>query len=138
MVKNPELSTGERIQMVRTAVGLSQQDLASKVGVAKAMIGQWEIRNREPKLRSLAALANAMGCSVLWLATGAGEPLNADQPNGPLLEACVEIAQELAEAADVPAMAATLFRRSCEHGIGIRRGSRADLLPLVRAMAETT
>lgn len=135
MTQGQELSTGDRIRIARDAMGLSQQVLASQVGVAKAMVGQWEIGNREPKVPALIALADALACSFTWLATGTGNPKDVDRPNPALLEACVAVALSQADLADVPARVAALYRHACGIGLGIRGETRAELVPQVRDMA---
>lgn len=134
MPERQKMSTGERIRLIRHDLGLSQQGLASKVGMAKAMIGQYETGNREPKVPALTALADAMGCSFTWLATGGGNPRDAEPPNAALLEACVEVALGTASADDVPARAAALYSRARGAGLGLRKETRAGFIPLVRAL----
>ena len=137
MLERQELSTGGRIRMFRTRLGLSQQDLATRMGVAKSMVGQWEIGKREPKVPYLLAIADAMGCSFSWLATGTGDPGTTDQPNATLLEACVEVAINMKDAVDVPGRAAALYCRACEAGLGVRKATRAECIALVNAMLGT-
>ena len=62
---------GIRIQEVRRLKGFSQQQLASKIGIAQSVIGKVEIGlTRTPSSGTLKALASALGVSVYWLKTG--------------------------------------------------------------------
>lgn len=60
----------ERIRHARTRAGLSQSDLAELIAKPKAMIGRWEIADRNPGVESLHLLSKALGVSLQWLATG--------------------------------------------------------------------
>lgn len=60
-------TTGTRIRRARESCGMTQVELAEKIGVASSMIGQWENGNREPKLCTLSKIASACNTSVLVL-----------------------------------------------------------------------
>ena len=129
------MSPGDRIRTIRSALGLSQQGLATLAGFPKAQVGQWESGHRRAGVDSLIALAQATHCSFLWLATGQGDPWTPEFPYPPLLEACIEVAISIAGDADPAALAVTYYRRACEAGIAVQRGSRAELVPVIRSVA---
>jgi len=52
------------IQAMRKAAGLSEGDLALKMGVTKSTILEWEKETYLPKTRELPALADALYCSI--------------------------------------------------------------------------
>lgn len=52
------------IQAMRKAVGLSEGDLAAKMGVTKSTVLEWEKETYLPKTRELPALADALECSI--------------------------------------------------------------------------
>lgn len=53
-----------RILELRTEAGLSQEDLASAVGVDKTAVSHWENGVSSPKGSRLPAVANALGVSI--------------------------------------------------------------------------
>ena len=78
--KQPRTSFGERIALARDQIGLTQQQLAEKIGTIQRVISSWE---REPvALRAdhLSALADALGVSTDFLL---GRQ-NAKQRGGPI------------------------------------------------------
>lgn len=89
---------GGRIREARKVLGLTQQALSDMSGHSKAQIAQWEISNRTPGVDGLYSLANAMGISFLWLATGEGDSQATSgaerRPkfSAPLLKACATFA----------------------------------------------
>lgn len=64
---------GERIRMVRTNKGLTQEGLADKLGVTPATINRYEKGHRVPDAIFINQLVIEMDCEVRWLLTGQGE-----------------------------------------------------------------
>jgi transcriptional regulator with XRE-family HTH domain len=62
----------ERLRMVREQVGYSQEELASKAGLSRPCIGQYETLIRWPQPEIMIALSEALDVSPLWLAWGNG------------------------------------------------------------------
>lgn len=62
---------GARIRIMRNFLGLTQAELAEKVGVSKQAITTYETGKREPPFRNLIRLARIFKVSVDWLL---GEP----------------------------------------------------------------
>ena len=59
---------GTRLRRLRTAAGLTQQDLASQAGLSMSAVTQMELGKRsDPKLSTLRALAGVLGVSVVEL-----------------------------------------------------------------------
>lgn len=58
------LTFGSRIRNVRLSVGLSQAEVARRVGAKRQQVWDWEKDRSEPKLEHLARLAEALGVSV--------------------------------------------------------------------------
>ena len=50
-----------RLRELREQAGLSQEDLASKIGVHRVALARWEGGKREPAWSKVAALADALG-----------------------------------------------------------------------------
>lgn len=72
------MDIGQDIKAARKRVGITQKQLAEKIGVAAITIQQYENGAREPKMETIAKIANALGVSVYSL-------LNFDQASA-LLE----------------------------------------------------
>ncbi len=63
-------SIGERIRQARKTKGLSQTDLAKRIGVTQPAIANWESGVHDPRRLTLAKLADALEASLDWLAAG--------------------------------------------------------------------
>ena len=62
------MTTGERIKAARKAAGLTQKQLAKKIGIPYQSIGQWERGERNPKNETLLRIGNALGVNWGYLA----------------------------------------------------------------------
>lgn len=62
----------ERLIWARTRKEMSQEELASRVGVSQSTIGNLEAGIRQTA-RKLPQIANALGVDALWLADGIGQ-----------------------------------------------------------------
>lgn len=54
---------GEKLKAARKAAGLSQVELAARIGCNQKDVARWEA-GREPKALTLKKLAQALGCSM--------------------------------------------------------------------------
>lgn len=61
------MELGARIREIREDQGLSQEQLAERVGTAQSTISQLEQGERNPSYRTLRSLAKALGVSVSYL-----------------------------------------------------------------------
>ena len=52
------MTFGERLKLLRKEKGMNQQELATKLGVAKTTISAWEVGTREPDFEKLTALCD--------------------------------------------------------------------------------
>jgi len=70
---------GEQIRDLRKQAGLSQDELASKIGVPSNTVSRWETATYKPKLKDLDRLAGVFGVSVgtFFPASEATEPVAA-------------------------------------------------------------
>ena len=55
---------GEKLKRARKAAGLSQADLAEKVGCRQKDISRWESGLHEPGALTLKKMAQVLGCSM--------------------------------------------------------------------------
>lgn len=65
---------GVRVQSLRMEKGWTQEKLAAKAGLALGTIGGIESGRQDPNLFSAICLADALGVSLDFLATGRGNP----------------------------------------------------------------
>jgi transcriptional regulator with XRE-family HTH domain len=73
---------GDRMTGAREAAGLSQTDLAKRLGVKVKTIRAWENDQSEPRANKLQMLAGLLGVSIMWMLTGAGDGLDGpEQPD---------------------------------------------------------
>jgi transcriptional regulator with XRE-family HTH domain len=72
MSVDPDLTFGERLHRLRLRRGLSKEGVAAQAGVTLRAVDYWEAGTRNPQLETLTRLAQAMNCTVEWLATGRG------------------------------------------------------------------
>lgn len=69
-----EKQIGLRIKTVRIEAGLTQQQLAKRLGIPYQSIGQWERGMRNPKIETLQAIADAIGVSLDYLLGNVSDP----------------------------------------------------------------
>lgn len=63
---------GERLRSLRTGTGLSQEDLAAEAGLHRTYLGGIERGERNPTLRNLYAISQALGVTLSALFEGLG------------------------------------------------------------------
>lgn len=56
-----------KLQELRTAAGLTQKELAEKIGVKNYTVANWEQNRTEPSIKDLIDLANYFECSIDYL-----------------------------------------------------------------------
>ena len=83
---------GDRISGAREAAGLSQQDLARRLGVGEGTIRSWEEDRAEPRANRISMLSGMLGVSLRWLLNGEGE--------GPAPEQAEELPDEVGRLLD--------------------------------------
>lgn len=63
-----------RIKGAREAAKLSQQEVATHLGVSRQSVAQWEIGANRPSHKHIARLAGLLGVTEAWLLLGDGNP----------------------------------------------------------------
>lgn len=58
---------GARIKIMRKSLGLTQAQLAKKIGITIKAMGSYEQGVREPSLKNLIALSRVLGVTTDWL-----------------------------------------------------------------------
>ncbi|MDR9395042.1 helix-turn-helix domain-containing protein [Roseovarius sp. SYSU LYC5161] len=76
---DPESTTfGDRVAGAREQAGMSQAELAKRLGVKVKTLKGWENDLSEPRANKLSMMAGLLNVSLLWLLSGEGEG-----PGGP-------------------------------------------------------
>jgi transcriptional regulator with XRE-family HTH domain len=75
---------GDRLAGAREAAGLSQEQLAKRLGVRLTTVQAWEDDASEPRANRLQMMAGMLNVSIRWLLTGEGEGLDAPASSGTL------------------------------------------------------
>ena len=71
---DPETSTfGDRVSGAREAAGMTQKQLAKRLGVKLVTLRNWENDMAEPRANNLSMLAGLLNVSMMWLLDGTGE-----------------------------------------------------------------
>lgn len=89
---------GDRLAAARENVGLSQADLARKLGVKLKSIQVWENDVSEPRANKLQLLSGILNVSLVWLLNGEGEGVAAP---GESAEIPAEVGKLLAEIREI-------------------------------------
>ncbi len=78
MSDRPSRALAARLRTLRIEAGLSQADLAHRLGISQAAISNWESGSRQPNLDDLYPLAHELGVEVVdLLPRQAGPPIRA-------------------------------------------------------------
>ncbi len=71
---------GDRLAGAREGLGMSQADLARRLGVKLKTLQNWEDDISEPRANKLQMVSGVLNVSVMWLLNGEGE--GPDRPGG--------------------------------------------------------
>ena len=75
---DPSATTfGDRLAGAREQSGMSQSELAKRLGVKLATLKSWEDDFNEPRANKLQMLAGILNVSLSWILTGEGEGIDA-------------------------------------------------------------
>ena len=97
---DPDATTfGDRVAGARERAGMTQGDLAKRLGVKLKTLKAWEDDQSEPRANKLSMMAGLLNVSLLWLPSGEG-----DGPDTPAVgELSPDISQMLTEIRDIRA-----------------------------------
>ncbi|MCQ0092311.1 helix-turn-helix transcriptional regulator [Roseovarius sp. M141] len=71
---DPDTTTfGDRLAGARELAGMTQEELAKRLGVKEKTMDDWENDVRDPRAMRLSMLAGLLNVSLLWLLTGEGD-----------------------------------------------------------------
>lgn len=96
---------GDRVAGAREQAGMTQEQLARRLGVKLKTVQGWENDATEPRANKLQMMAGMLNVSIVWLLTGEG-----DGPDGPPPErpASAETRRLMADLAQLRAQALAL------------------------------
>lgn len=63
----------DRIKKVRTALGLSQQEFADRIGIKRGAVANYEVGRNEPIDAVISLICREFNVSERWLRTGEGD-----------------------------------------------------------------
>lgn len=69
-----DLTFADRLVVARRHANVSQSFVAARLNRNRSTVIAWESGQIEPKLSDVHLLAQVLGCSVAWLATGEQGP----------------------------------------------------------------
>lgn len=72
----------ERINLLRKKMGLSQEELANKIGVSRQAVSKWESGQSMPDLDKIIALSDLFGVSTDYILKGTDVPEDEGSQNG--------------------------------------------------------
>ena len=76
----PDAATfGDRLAAAREAAGMTQKQLAKRLGVKLGTLNAWENDMSEPRANRLSMMAGILNVSIMWLLTGEGDGLAAPE-----------------------------------------------------------
>ena len=68
------MTIGERIKNLRQAEGMTQEELAQKIGLKKQNISRYDNSPCEPNIRTAKKIADALGVTIEEMAVGVSVP----------------------------------------------------------------
>lgn len=66
----------ERIKEIRVKLGITQQEMADKLGLKRNTIATYEMGKANPSDRTISDICREFGVNEVWLRTGEGGPDN--------------------------------------------------------------
>ena len=92
----PDAATfGDRVSAAREHAGLSQAELARRLGVRQSTLRGWEDDLSEPRANRLSMLAGLLNVSMMWLINGEGEGIGAPEDKQDMPEDLNDILTEM-------------------------------------------
>lgn len=85
---------GDRVAGAREAGGMTQSQLARRLGVKKSTVAAWEQDLSEPRANRLSMMAGLLNVSIMWLLTGEGDGMTGPADT---VEPALDFSEVLAE-----------------------------------------
>ncbi|MDO9525997.1 MAG: helix-turn-helix domain-containing protein [Gemmobacter sp.] len=112
---------GDRIAGAREAAGMTQAELARRLGVRHSTVQGWEDDRLEPRANRLQMMAGMLGVSIRWMLTGEG-----DGPDGPDAAITPDLRAALGELRGLAAEQARLAERMARAEKRLRKALEAN------------
>lgn len=96
----------ERIKALRTAIGLTQQDFADRIGVKRNTVATYEMGRSTPSDSAISLICREFNVNEAWLRTGDGEMFAPKTRNEELFEFAVKAAESPPSAIQAQLLAA--------------------------------
>ncbi len=130
---NVQSGIAERLKMTRQMAGLSQEQMAYKIGVLQGNISQYELARTMPRLNLLVQYAMHCNTTPVWLLTGEGDSYPhmykvGQQP----LPYPAQLAYEYSNIIDISNMGVSSRFRALRKMIQLSQHQFADSLPYSR------
>lgn len=94
----PDMATfGDRVAAAREAAGMTQKELAKRLGVRAGTVRAWEQDLSEPRANRLSMMAGLLNVSVMWLINGEGDGMDGPPGDGEIDGDVREMLTELRE-----------------------------------------
>ncbi|WP_297772153.1 helix-turn-helix transcriptional regulator [uncultured Roseovarius sp.] len=117
---DPDATTfGDRVAGARERSGMTQGDLAKRLGVKLKTLKAWEDDLSEPRANKLSMMAGLLNVSLLWLLSGEGEGPGAPEAG----ELSPDVTEMLTEIRDIR----TQLTRSTDRLARLEKTLRAKL-----------
>lgn len=86
---------GDRLAGAREAAGLTQKELAERLGVKLSVVASWENDLKEPRANRLQMMSGLLGVSLSWLLTGEGDGPDAPVDDGTVSTDLLDLLSEM-------------------------------------------
>ncbi len=121
---DPQATTfGDRVAGAREQAGMTQNDLAKRMGIKVKTLVAWENDLSEPRANKLSMMSGLLNVSLRWLLTGEGEGPAAQGENGWL---SLDAVTALTEIHDVRAQLAASSARLARLETSLREMLKAE------------
>lgn len=121
---DPQATTfGDRVAGARERAGMTQEDLAKRMGIKVKTLVAWENDVSEPRANKLSMMSGLLNVSLRWLLTGEGEGPAAQGEHGWLSLDAVTV---LTEIHDVRAQLASSSSRLARLETSLREILKAE------------
>lgn len=81
----PDMATfGDRVAAARDNAGMTQKELARRLGVKHSTVRGWEDDLSEPRANKLSMMSGLLNVSMVWLLTGEGDGVSAPVDETPI------------------------------------------------------
>jgi transcriptional regulator with XRE-family HTH domain len=114
-IRYPSPKLGYRIKFARETEGLTQAQVAKKLGVSRGAVGQWEIDRGAPATGRLCTLVEYLGISLDWLLAGPPQAAGSEAAGAALADDVQLLEEALQQGVDLLIVVAEARQRRWLH-----------------------